>query len=293
MFKTDIAFKSDLNKGFLPFITAFMVFIASIIFATALIGNNITTNWHKYLKNNITIQILPDLKAKNPKKEIENRINNIVSILKQTPGIKSYSVISNEETTNLLKPWIGTFKLDIPLPRIINIETSTTALLNSSMLQKEIENYSKNIKFETYSNWMYELQTSIRAVQILLGLIVFIILITTAITISYTTQSGFNINKKVINIMHMVGATNNYIAKQFSKRMMNLALIGGISGYLFSCLIIFMIKTSTYYITNKVIINFDFPITIYLYVLIIPIIAGVIAKISAILTINKKLKNME
>ena len=38
MFKTDIAFKSDLNKGFLPFITAFMVFIASIIFATALIG---------------------------------------------------------------------------------------------------------------------------------------------------------------------------------------------------------------------------------------------------------------
>ena len=34
MFKTDIAFKSDINKNFLPFVTAFMVFIASIIFAT-------------------------------------------------------------------------------------------------------------------------------------------------------------------------------------------------------------------------------------------------------------------
>ena len=46
MLKTDIAFKTDLNKGFLPFITAFMVFVASITYATALIGNSLASDWN-------------------------------------------------------------------------------------------------------------------------------------------------------------------------------------------------------------------------------------------------------
>ena len=101
MLKTDIAFKTDLNKGFLPFITAFMVFVASITLATALIGNTITSDWNNHMNNNITIQVLPDMKAKNPSQEIEARINNITKILKQTPGIKSFYAMTKNETINL------------------------------------------------------------------------------------------------------------------------------------------------------------------------------------------------
>ena len=292
MFKTDIAFKSDINKSFLPFVTAFMVFIASIIFATSLIGNSFTNDWNKYLKNNVSIQVLPDFKAKHLEKDIELRIKNIINILKITPGIKSYSVMDKTETENLIKPWIENFPNDLILPRIINIEISPIIPFDAKKLITELEIYSKNIKFETYSDWMYEIQSSITAVQILLGLIVIIILITVAITISYATRSGLNINKKVINIMHMVGATDDYISKEFSKQMMKLALIGGSVGYLFSCFIIFIIKISTSYITNKIIVNFEFSNEIYLYVLIIPVIAGVIAKVSAMLTIKQELNNM-
>lgn len=292
MFKTDIAFKSDINKSFLPFVTAFMVFIASIIFATSLIGNSFTNDWNKYLKNNVSIQVLPDFKAKHLEKDIELRIKNIINILKTTPGIKSYSVMDKTETENLIKPWIENFPNDLILPRIINIEISPIIPFDAKKLITELEAYSKNIKFETYSDWMYEIQSSITAVQILLGLIVIIILITVAITISYATRSGLNINKKVINIMHMVGATDDYISKEFSKQMMKLALIGGSVGYLFSCFIIFIIKISTSYITNKIIVNFEFSNEIYLYILIIPVIAGVIAKVSAMLTIKQELNNM-
>ncbi len=292
MFKTDIAFKSDINKSFLPFVTAFMVFIASIIFATSLIGNSFTNDWNKYLKNNVSIQVLPDFKAKHLEKDIELRIKNIINILKITPGIKSYSVMDKTETENLIKPWIENFPNDLILPRIINIEISPIIPFDAKKLITELEAYSKNIKFETYSDWMYEIQSSITAVQILLGLIVIIILITVAITISYATRSGLNINKKVINIMHMVGATDDYISKEFSKQMMKLALIGGSVGYLFSCFIIFIIKISTSYITNKIIVNFEFSNEIYLYILIIPVIAGVIAKVSAMLTIKQELNNM-
>lgn len=292
MLKTDIAFKTDLNKGFLPFITAFMVFLASITFATALISSNITSEWSSYMANKITIQVLPDMTSQKPQKELDDRIKNITTILKQTPGIKSHYIVSIKETSELLKPWLGDFTTDLPLPRIINVEVSDIIPLNQTALKKEIANYSKNIKFETFDKWIYDFKASISAIQTLLGIIIILILTTTGLTICYATKSGLNINKKVINIMHMVGATNKYITTQFSRQMMKLALLGGSIGYLFSCFTIFVIKISASYLTNETIGQFQFPTYIYLYVLIIPIIAGIIAKISAVLTINKELKKM-
>ena len=291
MLKTDIAFKTDLNKGFLPFITAFMVFVASITLATALIGNNIASDWNQHMNNNLTIQVLPDMKAKYPSQEIEERISNITKILKQTPGVKSYYAMTKSETVNLLKPWIGD-KIDITLPRIISVQISNVIPLNIKTLTKEIKDYSSLIKLETYENWMYEFKNTISAVQSLLGVIIILILLTTAITISYATKSGLNINKKVINIMHMVGATNKYIATQFSRQMMILAISGGSIGYLISCFVIIIMKSISRDISDGIIANLEFSNYIYLQMLIIPIIAGIIAKISAMLTIKNELNKM-
>ncbi len=291
MLKTDIAFKTDLNKGFLPFITAFMVFVACITFATALIGNTLASDWNRHMNNNLTIQVLPDMKAKNPSQEIEERINNITKILKQTPGIKSYYAMTKGETVNLLKPWIGD-KINITLPRIISVQLSDIIPLNTKNLSKEIKNYSSLIKLETYENWMHEFRNTISAVQTLLGVIILLILLTTATTISYATKSGLNINKKVINIMHMVGATNKYVSTQFSRQMMLLAISGGFIGYIISCFVVIIIKSVSRDISDGIIANFEFSNYIYLQMLIIPIIAGIIAKISATLTIKNELNKM-
>ena len=198
------------------------------------------------------------------------------------------------ETQELLKPWIGDFinDKDIPLPRIISVETSDVIPVNTRALTNEIKNYSSLIKIETYETWMYEFKSMISAIQTLLGIIIILILSTTAITISYTTKSGLHINQKVIEIMHMVGATDTYITTQFSRQMMKLAIIGGSIGYIISCIIIFFIKAFSNDLNDGIIGNFNTYPYIYLYILIIPIIAGIIAKVSAILTIKKELNKM-
>lgn len=295
MLKTDIAFKSDINKGFLPFITAFMVFLASITFATAMIGHDIANDWNKRMSNNITIQVLPDMKNKNPNKEIEDRIKNITLILKQTPGIKSSYAMTLSETTELLKPWLGDIgkdKLDIPLPRIITVEVSDVIPLNIRALKDEIKNYSKLITVETYDSWMTEFSKTISALQTLLGLIIILILSTTAITIAYATKSGLIANQNVIEIMHMVGAQNNYISKHFSNQMMNLSIMGGFVGYIIACISIAIIKKLAGNIDGGIISNFNFSNVIYWYILLIPIIAAVISKLTAVLTVNKTLNQM-
>lgn len=295
MLKTDIAFKSDINKGFLPFITAFMVFLACITLATAIIGNDLTTDWDRRMSNNITIQVLPDMRNKNPDKEIEERIKNITEILKQTPGIKSSYAMSLKETTELLKPWLGDIgknKLDITLPRIITVEVSDIIPLNIKALTDEIKNYSHLITIETYETWMSEFTKTLSALQTLLGLIIILILTTTGITICYATKSGLTTNKNVIEVMHMVGARNSYINKHFSNQMMQLSITGGIIGYIISCISIMIIKHFAQNIDGGIISNFNFSTELYWYILLIPITAGIISKLTAIFTINKTLNEM-
>ena len=295
MFKTDIAFKSDTNKGFLPFITAFMVFLACITFATALTGKYLANDWDKKISKNITIQVLPDMKNKNTNKEIEERIKNITEILKQTPGIKSSYAMSMNETIKLLKPWLGEIgedKLDIPLPRIISVEVSEIIPLNIRALTDEIKNYSNLITIENYESWMNDFTNTISAIQTLLGLIVILILATTGITIAHTTKSGLIVNKNVIEIMHMVGAHNSYISKQFSTQMMKLSISGGIIGYIISCLTIYTIQQFAIEINGGIISNITFSNKTHIYILAIPIIAGIISKITAVFTINKTLNQM-
>ncbi len=291
MFKTDIAFKTETNKGFLPFISSFMVFIACIIFASNLIVNNITTEWNGYLNNNITIQILPNIEDKDPQQEIETRILKITEILKSTAGIKSYSVVSKNDAIKTLTPYLGNINNDFLIPRMITIETSPVIPLNTNELKENLKTYSQNIKFTTYNSWMIDLQKSISGVQSLLFFIVAIILIATGLTISFATKSGLHVNKQVIEITHLFGATNKYIATSFSRQMMLITTIGGIIGYIIACIVIFGIKNSAPIITNQVIMNLNFSNKIYIYLLIIPILASIITKISAFITIHKELES--
>jgi cell division protein FtsX len=73
---------------------------------------------------------------------------------------------------------------------------------------------------------------------------------------------------------------------------MKLAILGGSIGYITACIIIFFIKLFSKNINDGIIGNFQSYPYIYLYILIIPIIAGIIAKVSAILTIKKELEKM-
>lgn len=289
MFKPDIAFKTETNKGFLPFISGFMVFIACIIFASTLIVRNITDDWNGYLNNNITIQILPNIEDKEPAKEIETRISKITEILKSTAGIKSYSVISKDAAIKTLAPYLTNINNDFLIPRMITIETSPVIPLDTAALKENLKNYSQNIKFTTYNSWMLDLQKSISGILSLLLVIVILILLATGLTISFATKSGLHINKQVIEITHLFGATNKYIATSFSRQMMFVTTIGGVIGYIIACIVIFVIKNSAPIITNQVIVNLNFSNKIYIYLLLIPILASIITKTSAFITIRKEL----
>jgi len=283
MFKTDMAIKST-SRGFLPLITAFMVFMACLVFAVSLVGSKVADGWRKRVSDSVTIQLLPDPKAKNQEAEMEERIKNVGKVLKSMPGVSSYSVMSLKETRELLTPWLGELvtsdRLGIALPRLITLEASGDVALSPNLLRRELSRYTSFVSVRTYEEWASDFVESLAAAQKLLGIIIFFILSTTGLTIAYATREGLAANRRVIEIMHMVGAEDSYIIGQFSSHVTKMAALGGMIGYLLALVSLSFI--------GRVALNLEGAeaeaITgraMELKLLIIPLLALIIARITA------------
>jgi cell division transport system permease protein len=294
MFKTDMAIKST-NRGFLPLITAFMVFMACLVFAVSIAGSKVADGWRRRISDNITIQLLPDPKAKNQEAEMENRIKGVGQVLKSMPGVKSHTVMSVRETRELLTPWLGDLaasdRLGIALPRIITIESSGDVALSPQLLRRELSKFTSFVSVRTYEEWSSDFLSSLSAAQRLLGLIIFFILATTGLTIAYATKEGLAANRRVINIMHMVGAEDKYIVRQFSAHVTKMALLGGVIGYLLALASLSFISRVAFNLEGdeaEAVIGR----AMELKLLVIPVLALVIARMTAGYVVKNSLRRM-
>jgi len=75
-----------------------------------------------------------------------------------------------------------------------------------------------------------ELLASIIIGLIAAAVIIGLIAAAAVTTVIFVTKTGLSIHRRVIEIVHLVGAYDSYIAKQFLLHAMRLGFIGGIAG---------------------------------------------------------------
>ena len=112
-----ISFERDESSRYLPWLIAFMVFLAALSIAGLFVLSDITSKVGKGFSNKITIQI-PVSGSKNKDKL---RKNEALRILRSSYGVKKARLMKTEEVLELLKPWLGESEAlkKLPIPNVI------------------------------------------------------------------------------------------------------------------------------------------------------------------------------
>ena len=232
--RTDIALKSDIDRAFLPMMTAALVFVAALISWAALEGERLAAGWDRRLTGSIMVEVLPNVRAKDPQRELDERLALVRRALANTPGVKSHGVISLDETKSMLRPWLGEVdatRLGIPLPRVVSVELSGVVRLDEELLAAKMKGLSSLVNIESSDSFAGSFKGALRASRVLLGGIVLLILGALSAVLSYATKASIGVNRRAIGIMRMVGAENGYIESRLSNKMTRMALSGGAAGY--------------------------------------------------------------
>jgi len=232
----DIALENAQGTGFLALLVGLMCFLVMIAVSASFALSAMSERWSSGLENKITIEIPAETANGDPrdKKTLTALSEQVQAMLAEIPNIKSIEPLSDADVSELVKPWLGEDLplSDIPLPALISIETHNSDDANLDSLAVKLKNISGNIRLDTHEDWLLHLLRFTKTLQLTTFLISLIVGITTIIAIAGAVKARLAVLGEQIELLHLIGATDRYIAKQFQTYSFFVSLKGSIIGAL-------------------------------------------------------------
>ena len=162
-----------------------------------------------------------------------DQLQAVERVLKRTRGIASYEIISEKKLIGLLEPWLGTGNVtaDLPIPVMIDVILNPEKRFNEKGLRIELSAVAPGAKLDTHGRWRQNLERGLQTMRILAGLILMLVTIATATVIIFATRAGLGTNKETVEVLHLIGAHDKFISRQFERQFLTLSLLSCIIGY--------------------------------------------------------------
>jgi len=218
----------DDTTRFLPWLMAFMVFLAALSIAGMFVLADAARTLDRGIENTITIQV----PAGENQRADEERIAGAIAMLKQMPGVAGAEVLPRERVVQLLEPWLGSAarSTEIPLPWVIDVQVERASAPKAEMISALLTPYISGVQVDDHGVWLRSLLRAVHSVEWIAIIIVILIAIATAATVVFTTRAGMGLHRDTIEVMHFVGAHDTYIARQFAIRASILGFKGSLIG---------------------------------------------------------------
>ena len=230
--RSDLPLDHDALGRFLPWLIAFMVYLAALALAGMLLLNTMAARWDRGMGDTLTVQIAP---ADTPEQDAL-RVRATLGILRSIPGVAQAQLIDEGRLMDLLEPWLGPggATKDLPLPRLIDVELKPGAQVDAAALATRLAAAVPGTAVDDHGVWLERLIRLIRTVEALATAVLLLIGLATAGTVVFTTRTGLSIHHEAIEVLHLIGAQDTYVARQFAGRALAMGLRGGIIGLVFA-----------------------------------------------------------
>lgn len=210
-------------------VIAIMSFLACLTLAAVTMVFEQAQLWESDVSSELTVQIRPSEGV-----DIELEIERAIRIAENSPGVGRVEAITEEQSAELLEPWLGA-GLDLselPVPRLLVVEIDNPVVLDITKLRNSLNEAVTGVSLDDHGIWIKQLKR-IANVTIATGIGIFLLVLTaTCLSVIFATRGAMAGNQVVISVLHFVGALNRYIAREFQGRFLLIGLQGGLVGCL-------------------------------------------------------------
>ncbi len=230
--RTDLPLHRDPSGRFLPWLIALMVYLAALALVCAMAMAKMVERWDSGLSGSITVQVPPP-ETSAPGAQ-EAAIVKVVELLLDTKGVHSAEVLKADEIATLLEPWLGAGVAygELPLPTLISVGVDPAAAPDYRDLAKRLTRIAPGALLDDHQSWLGQLLDLARTIELVAALIVFLVGASAVAMVVFATRMGLAIHGRVIELLHLIGALDAYVAREFEIHALKLALRGGAFGLL-------------------------------------------------------------
>lgn len=293
--RSDLPLDGDVLGRFLPWIIAFMAYLAILATAALFVLDATAGRWSAGITRTLTVEVPPpaDDAASVPAGQ-DPRVNEVLKVLRTTDGVTRADVVPEAQMLNLLKPWLGSFDstAELPLPRLVDVAVASGADFDLDALRTRLAAAAPGTTVDDHRVWMDRLVRLVEAVQALGAAILVLIAMATAGTVVYTTRTGLAVHREAIEVLHLIGAQDSYVARQFASRALVLGLRGGIIGLVLAVPTLFAIGTLASRLDSGMLPDVSLGVAHWVGLAVIPLLVAAVAMLTARFTVTRTLAAM-
>ena len=211
----------------LVMVIAIMTFLACLAAGAAYLVALAVNDWTSSIASEMTIEVRP-----MPGRDIEADVAAAADAARKTKGVTEVKVYTRPESEALLQPWIGTGLdvTDLPIPRMITLAQEPHARPDTADLSRRLAALGPAASLDDHRAFISRLSTMANALIVVAVGIVVLVLAASALAVGFATRSAVALNHEVVEVLHLVGADDNFVAREFQRRFFALGIEGGALG---------------------------------------------------------------
>jgi cell division transport system permease protein len=211
----------------LDLVIGVMAFLAALALGGVLIAHRTAETWQAGLSGRLTVQVLPEGDAAS-----ENEVNAAVQILRATPGVLYAAALSDADNLALVEPWLGRDAViaALPFPRLIDVQLAPGATPDLAQLGKQLKDAAPHAVLDDHGRWIGRLRNTANSVLLSALAVLLLIAVGTAATVAFATRAGLAAHREIVQLLHLMGAQDRFIARAFEWHYFVAALIAAACG---------------------------------------------------------------
>ena len=157
----------------------------------------------------------------------------VLRALRADPSVLRVEPIDRRRAEALLAPWLGAGNLaGLPIPGLVDVKLREGAAPDLRALEARLAGLVPGTVVDDHARWLGGFLALARAALIVASIVVVAVGLAAASCVAFATRAGLAMHREAVDLLHLVGAEDGYIAGQFAHAAMRLAFAGSATGAL-------------------------------------------------------------
>jgi cell division transport system permease protein len=273
----------------MPWVIAIMMFLTILAAAAGMALAGSARSLGKDLDARLTVQ-LPEPNAGLR----DAQASQILIGLRRLAVVKNAEAVPQAELSALLEPWLGSdgIDADLPLPALIDVELKRTGADDIAVVRDLVAMIAPTARVDQQALWLQPLANLLKSLIWLAVGLVALMTIATSAAVVLAARAALNTHRATIDVLHLLGSSDNQIAGIFQRRIALDALFGGFAGLLLALIVMLLIGDRMRALGSDLLGSAGLDWGSWLLLLTLPLIGAALSTLSARITVLRALRQI-
>lgn len=217
----------DGRDGALTFVIAVICALACLAVLAGAAADRATRGWRDDLRASATIQVRPRVGETSGEAAARG-----AEALAGVKGVQEARALDRAAAVKLLEPWLGKDGApdDLPIPALVTVDLDPRQPADASALAAALKAAGVDGEVDDHGRWLKDVERTALTVRLAALLSALALAATAGAAINFAARAGLEARREVVEVLHLSGAEDGYVAGLVQSRYGGLALIAGLQG---------------------------------------------------------------